>query len=122
MKIRMKGNTFRLRLSKTEVGMFAAKGYVEERTDFGSDTLIYAVKSTNDETMSAGFVNGNITLYVPHHLLQQWAATNLVGLDYNMPVSNDRHLYILLEKDFKCIDAVATEDQSDYFENPAKSC
>ena len=122
MKIRIKGNTVRIRLSKTEVDLFAAKGYVEERTDFGTSTLIYAVKSTGNETMSADFVNGNITLYVPHHLLQQWAATNLVGLDYNMPVSNDAHLYILLEKDFKCIDAVATEDQSDYFENPAKSC
>lgn len=122
MKIRIKGNTVRIRLSKTEVDLFAAKGYVEERTDFGTSTLIYAVKSTNDETMSADFVNGNITLYVPQHLLQQWAATNLTGLDYNVPVSNDTHLYILLEKDFKCIDAIVTEDQSDYFENPAKSC
>lgn len=122
MKIRIKGNAVRIRLSKSEVDLFAAEGYVEERTEFGSGILLYAVKSTNGETMSADFVDGNITLYVPDHLLRQWANTSQVSLVYEQPVSIDNFLSLLLEKDFKCIDAVISEDQSDYFENPAKSC
>ncbi len=122
MKIRIKGNSVRIRLSKSEVDQFSENGYVEETTDFTEGSLVYAVKKTDSGTMSAEFVMGNITLYIPQHLIQQWASTNHVGLDYNMPVNDDKHLYILLEKDFKCTDAVITEDQSDYFENPAKSC
>lgn len=122
MKIRIKGNSIRIRLSKSEVALFAQEGYLEEKTDFGNNSLSYAVKSTEDKTMSAQFNDNAITLMVPQHLLQQWASTNLVSLEYNLPVNNENNLYLLLEKDFKCIDAVVTEDQSDYFENPSKSC
>ena len=122
MKIRIKGNSVRIRLSKSEVELFAKEGYVEERTEFVNGTLVYAVESSDAATLSADFTNGNITLFVPAHLLQQWASTNLVGLDYNMPLNKDKYLYLLIEKDFKCIDAGITEDQSDYFENPLKAC
>ncbi|WP_018612584.1 DUF7009 family protein [Segetibacter koreensis] len=122
MKIRIKGNSVRVRLSKSEVELFAKEGYVEERTEFENSTLIYAVKSKHDGTMSADFTSGNLTLFVPADLLKQWSSTDLVGIDHNMLLNNGKYLYILLEKDFKCIDAAVTEDQSDYFENPLKVC
>ena len=122
MKIRIKGNTVRVRLSKSEVELFAKEGYVEERTEFENSTLIYAVRSKHDGTMSADFAGGNLTLFVPADLLKQWSSTDLVSIVHNMPLNNGKYLYILLEKDFKCIDAAVTEDQSDYFENPLKAC
>ncbi|HEY5408898.1 MAG TPA: hypothetical protein VIJ92_17540 [Ginsengibacter sp.] len=122
MKIRVKGNAIRIRLSKSEVAAFADEGLVEEETEFGNSVFKYAVISTDNKSMSADFINGSIIIYVPKHLLQMWAATNQVSIVYDLPVSNGKFLNLLLEKDFKCIDALATEDQSDYFENPAKSC
>lgn len=122
MKIRIKGNSVRVRLSKPEVKLFAREGYIEEKTEFVNGTLVYAVKSADKETLTADFINGNLTMFVPVHLLQQWAATNLIGLHYNMPLNNGSHLHLLIEKDFKCIDADVAEDQSDYFENPLKAC
>lgn len=122
MKIRIKGNTLRFRLTKSEVNLLAKSGYIEEKTAFESSTLKYIVTGTDASKMSVDFVNGNITLLVPQNLLQQWAHNNTVSLDQNMQVNNKAQLYILLEKDFKCIDASPAEDQSDYFENPAKSC
>jgi predicted nucleic acid-binding protein len=122
MKIRIKGNFVRIRLSKSEVGMFAKEGYVEESTDFGNSIFSYAVKSTGNQSMSADFINGKIILYVPQNLIEEWANSTQVGIVCDVPVSNGNFLSLLLEKDFKCIDTVVTEDQSDYFENPAKSC
>ena len=122
MKIRIRGNSVRIRLSKSEVAQFATEGYVEERTEFANSSLVYTVKSSEGETLSADFANGNITLYVPVNTLQQWASTDMVGMDYNMPLPNGRQLYLLIEKDFKCIDAPVTEDQSDMYENPLKAC
>ncbi len=119
MKIRIKGNSVRIRVSKSETEKFVTYGYLEERTLFGNNTLTYAVKSVEDKCMSAEFISGNITMHIPKHLIEEWASSNLVSLDYKMPLSIDKTLHLLLEKDFKCIDAVITEDQSDYFENPA---
>jgi hypothetical protein len=122
MKIRIRGNSVRIRLSKSEVAQFAKEGYVEERTEFANSSLVYTVKSSEGETLSADFNNGNITLYVPVSMLQQWASTEIVGMEHNMPLPNGKQLYLLIEKDFKCIDAAVTEDQSDMYENPLKAC
>ena len=122
MKIRIKGNGVRFRLSKSEVAVFAEEGFVEEKTTFDNSIFKYAVISTDNKTMSADFINGSINLYVPKHLLEVWASTDQVSIVYDYTVSNGNLLHLLLEKDFKCIDAVTAEDQSDYFENPAKSC
>ena len=43
MKIRIKGNSIRLRLTKTEVDNFAANGFVEEKTEFGNNYFLYIV-------------------------------------------------------------------------------
>ena len=44
MKLRIRGNSARLRLTKTEVKHLAEKGLVEEKTDFGNgQTLVYAI-------------------------------------------------------------------------------
>ena len=44
-----------------------------------------------------------------------------VLLEKPLAVNHSEFLYLLLEKDFKCID-VTLEDQSDYFDNPEKTC
>lgn len=122
MKIRIKGNSVRFRLSKSEVASLAENGYLEERTVFVSNTLKYIITITDASIMSIDFYNGSINLLVPQNLMQEWSTSNMVSLQEVMQLKNKIELHMLLEKDFKCIDAIATEDQSDYFENPAKSC
>ena len=122
MKIRIKGNSLRIRLSKSEVDQFAKVGQLEECTNFLNSTLFYGVKSTAAKTMSADFNLNKITIFIPQNMLMEWAFSNKVSLVDQMPLGEKGTLQILLEKDFKCIDADVNEDQSDYFENPLKSC
>lgn len=122
MKIRIKGNTLRYRLSKTEVAALAENGMIEEQTEFINGTLVYAIREAKQEILSAGFIQNTITLYVPENALQQWANSNQIGLDVHVPLPNANTLYLLLEKDFKCIDMEVKEDQGDYFDNPQKTC
>jgi hypothetical protein len=122
MKIRIKGNSLRYRLTKSEISTLAQQGIMKEQTKFPGSTLTYAIKATTDPELSATFEQETITLSVPNHMLQQWADTNQVGLEQHMLLQGGGSLLLLIEKDFKCIDADAGEDQSDFFENPHLTC
>ena len=53
MKIRIKGNAIRYRLTRSDVDKFSANGYIEETTDFGRQTLTYALQQNQLNNLSA---------------------------------------------------------------------
>lgn len=112
MKIRIKGNSLRYRLTKSDVEQFAGIGYMEEHIRFGKQTLTYALQRYAGEQLSAIFGNDKITLYMPAAFSEEWISTDKVGFE-----DNHDGLFLLVEKDFKCLDNVA-EDQSDNYPNP----
>ena len=123
MKIRIKGNSVRVRLSRSEVDQFGREGYLEEKTEFGSSSFAYALQRTNDgDNLSANFIDGKMTLLVPELIANEWVTTEKVGYDNNMDIGGGKTLFLLLEKDFKCIDAPPYEDQSDNYEHPNITC
>ena len=117
MKLRINGNSVRFRLSKTEVDSFGEKGYLEEQTHFGNAIFTYALNKTTAPVMTADFDNCKIILHLPEQMAKEWVDTQKIGFDANMDLGNGEVLYLLLEKDFKCLDNT-TEDQSDNYENP----
>ena len=60
-------------------------------------------------------------MFIPASFLKDWPQNKVVGIETNMPVGENNNLYLLLEKDFVCLDKT-TEDQGDNFENPNKTC
>ncbi|MET0635844.1 MAG: hypothetical protein ABWZ25_07435 [Chitinophagaceae bacterium] len=116
MKIRIKGNSLRYRLSKSEVANLRTEGFLEEFTAFGSKTLVYAVVVTDNERLSADFTGEKIVLYMPDKMIDELNTTETVGFDdHTGPVK------LLIEKDFACIDNVE-EDQTDKYPNPLLAC
>ena len=118
MKIRIKGNTIRFRLTKSEVEHFGKYGTLEETTSFGNATFTYALetKPTGSELL-ASFANGRLVFHVPAVIVREWTTTEKVGYGGEMEIGDGKILYLLLEKDFKCLDET-TEDQSDNYDNP----
>lgn len=122
MKIRIQGNSIRIRLSKSEVDKLVNEGIVEEKTSFGNTSFGYCLKKSDGITaLTASYKNDRITMEVPASLLLDWPVNQVVGFDANMRISETETLYLLVEKDFKCLDNT-TEDQSDNYENPSKTC
>ncbi len=118
MKLRIKGNSLRIRLTKSEVNYFGKENYLEEKTEFGNAVFIYALQSSADvKSISATFIQNKITLLIPTSVAYVWTTTNQVGIEGEMETGNNKKLFLLIEKDFKCLDNVA-EDQSDNYENP----
>jgi hypothetical protein len=121
MKLRIKGNSLRIRLTKTEVNELAESGYLQEETIFPNNRFVYALQKADDAALSAIFENNKITMLVPASFIKDWPANNMVGLENNMQLPNKESLFLLIEKDFVCLDDT-TEDQSDNYENPNKTC
>ncbi|MCE7061096.1 DUF7009 family protein [Dyadobacter sp. CY343] len=122
MKIRIQKNKVRYRLSKSDVAQLGNEGYLEERTAFPQGELVYAIKSQPAiETLSASFENQHITIFIPESFAREWPENNVIGIDSNMSFNEQESLYLLVEKDFKCLDNDA-EDQSDNYENPNQTC
>lgn len=117
MKIRIKGNTLRIRLSKSEVADFDKNGYIQEHTRFATSIFTYALKSYNGTEMNATFEQGVITMLLPDSMKSEWVNTGRVGFEGTVPVAEGETLQLLLEKDFKCLDE-NIEDQSDNYDNP----
>jgi hypothetical protein len=117
MKLRIKGNTIRMRLTRPEVAYFEKFGMIEDKTEFGNSSLVYALEISKGDTLTADFASGRISFFLPEKIADEWTKTSLVSVNGEMHVSENKKLFILLEKDFKCLDET-TEDQSDNYENP----
>lgn len=122
MKLRIRGNSLRIRLSKKEVAKIAEDGYLEEQTSFGENKFIYALEKVDKgNELTASLDLNKITVFVPSVLVNNWPENDITGFNANMPLSGKDSLFLLLEKDFICLDET-TEDQSDNYENPHKTC
>ncbi len=121
MKIRIKGNSIRIRLSQTEVDNFASLGYLEEHTQFIDAQLTYALASADVKEVSAKMEGSKITVQVPTAIAHNWTSTEQVGFENKMSLGHEKSLFILVEKDFVCLDNTF-EDQSDMFPNPNAIC
>lgn len=123
MKIRIRGNSIRLRLTRTEVETLATQGYVDERTEFFNSALTYALQAKDGiENLKADYSENTITMYVPKAWAANWNKDETVGFKHTLNLPSGATLSLLMEKDFKCIDADSSEDQSDNYENPSISC
>lgn len=112
MKIRIKGNTIRYRLTKSDVDLLYKNRHLQDSTNFGNRSLIYQLKASEQGSLTASFIDNTIMVTIPSEKVDELAQTGRVGFD-----GRDGALYILIEKDFQCLDDVA-EDQSDNYPNP----
>ena len=122
MKLRIRGNSLRLRLTKSEVAQFAETGSVEEIVEFGineEQRFIYSLTvSTEIENVSASLENKRISVLVPKPRALQWANTNEIGIRVAQSLDKGKILQILIEKDFACLEDRPGEDDSDAFPHP----
>jgi hypothetical protein len=125
MKLRIKGNSIRLRLGQSEVVRLAIDGRVEESTVFGpsiEQRFGYALcMSAEEPAVSASFGDRRMVIRVPAKMIHQWVTSDQVGIQAIQRSGEDGELRILIEKDFECIEAPSGESQEDAFPHPHPS-
>lgn len=113
MKIRINGNSLRLRLSQAEISKLVALGDVTSDCKIGNNLFSYKIVSKNVPEMYANFEHQTITVYIPQDMIFQWDIDDRIGFNHT---ADD--LFILVEKDFQCLKPRPNEDESDLFPNP----
>ena len=105
MKLRIHGNSLRLRLNRAEVAQFGETGRVQENIEFGPGaSLAYALESSTDlQTPQAIYQNGALKIRMPRSAANDWVRNDQVSVSGEQALGPGKHLSILIEKDFKCI-------------------
>lgn len=118
MKLRIRGNSLRLRLDRDEVARLAETGRVEDAVAFGPERrLVYAM--VTGDALSARFGDGEITVTAPVQTVRTWAATEQVGIEGEQTLPEGGALRLLIEKDFACLQIRPGEDDARAFPNPS---
>jgi hypothetical protein len=117
MKIRIKGNSLRYRLTQTDMALLAGKGAVEEKINFGTSTLVYELISSPEPVLSAAFTGNRISMHFPAAWVEEWVGSNKTGYRHTTVLNETDTILLLVEKDFTCLDK-ADEDQSDNYPHP----
>lgn len=114
MKIRIEGDSVRLRLRRSEVSELAKEGEVRWETHFPQGIFQYSLQlSKTSSELEARYDTSGIALFLPVDLGEAWAHSDQVGFEHSQPLEGGGTLHLLIEKDFVCLDRdpVGQEDQ-----------
>jgi hypothetical protein len=121
MKLRIKGNSLRLRVSPSEVARLLKHECLEETIHFGPQAnakLTYALQQEPTVSMLAvQFIENRVTVLISADQANMWGSTEQVGIGEDISLGKLGVLTVLIEKDFACLDQ-SEEDNQDRFSNP----
>ncbi len=120
MKLRIRGDSIRLRLTRTNVATLVEKGTVGERMRISPDAA-FEYRLTADRHLGGARVSlasDVLEVRLPRDQVDRWAASNEVGMETLQANGSEGGLLVLVEKDFPCLTARPHEDDSDAFDRP----
>ncbi len=122
MKLRIRGDSLRLRLKRGEVDQIAAGSSIVEETHFPDSVLTYRLDVSENRDTSASFDRGSLIISLPKSRVSDWAGTDEVSLYAEQKLSGIGSLSLLIEKDFSCLEPGHhrdCEEDEDTFPHPS---
>lgn len=122
MKLRIRGDSLRFRLTQGEVSQLLAGNKVSESVHFSGvdeDVLTYSLDPNGGSAqLTARYATREVCVDLPSAALEQWANSDQVGIESTQPIGEGKHLRIIIEKDFRCLQPRPEEDERDNFPHP----
>ncbi|MGA3132057.1 MAG: hypothetical protein ABSD59_14720 [Terracidiphilus sp.] len=122
MKLRIKGDSLRLRVGPSEVQRLIDTGRVDETVHFAPEVhLAYALEHSETAACVSVVRSANeVVVIVPTRIAQAWAAGDDVGI-YGAVPNGFGALSVAIEKDFACLDE-SHAGNHDTYPNPKAAC
>lgn len=120
MKLRIKGNSLRLRVTPSEMTRLLESGRIEETIYFSVETgahLTYVLEHSGvGSAIAVRWAPQLVAVVIPSDEARRWGNSSDVGL-YGEVDTSSGVLELAVEKDFACLDKSDTEN-ADTFPNP----
>jgi hypothetical protein len=121
MKLRIKGDSLRVRLSRSEVARLLAGDWLEETVHFTPEArakFTYALRQEPSVSRpTVQYTENRVAILIPTEQANAWGVTAQVGIAEDISLGHLGSLALLIEKDFACLDR-SDEDNEDTFPNP----
>ena len=104
MKLRICGDSIRLRLKISEVNRIAAGESIVEATHLPDSMLTYCLEVSENGGFAATFNGGKLVVTVSKADVEEWADTDAVSMLFEQPLADAGTLSLLIEKDFTCLE------------------
>jgi|SRR5271154_4034282 len=119
MKLRIQGNSLRLRVSRSDLTRLLETGILEETVYFGREEgteLTYVLaRDSSRRVVDVESSPQRVAVILPSEAVRSWSATEQVGISAEVDLGVRGTLSVLVEKDFACLDGGS---DSDTFPNP----
>lgn len=120
MKLRIHGDSIRLRLSRSEVVAFAADGDLEQCCDYGGgaeDRLVYGIEASPEAaTVEVRAAANRIKIVLPRLVANDWTGTDRIEVSASVPTAQGKQLKVLVEKEFRRLHGASKDP--DLYPNP----
>jgi hypothetical protein len=121
MKLRIKDNTLRLRVSRSDLAKLLASGRIDATIHFAlaqEAHWTYALEHRAEAVAaSLEYRPTEVVIVLPSVQTQAWAESDQIGIYETFALGHGESLELLVEKDFACLD-LSDADNDDTFPNP----
>jgi hypothetical protein len=119
MKLRIKDNSIRIRLTQSEALAVSNGETVTKKTVFSPvSSLSYSLVPWHLDVFNATFEKDEILLNIPISKVEKWMDTEETGFEFTQNNGEEGGLLLIIEKDFACLKPRSGEDESDHFPHP----
>jgi hypothetical protein len=124
MKVRITGNKIRLRIKEPEVQHLYKDVSITETLEFGADPeqqLQFRLETYEHTELGVTYQPGRVVINLPKAFAETLALTGKIGYEGNIDTGDGATIFLLIEKDFECLDA-PEEDNAGSYPNPKQTC
>jgi hypothetical protein len=125
MKLRIQGNSLRLRLQQREVAELHEHGRLSESLLLGigpEEAFTYRLERHPGALLELLREPAGLVVRLPAAWAAELAQTDRVGVDVEVPVAPGVAVRVKVEKDYGCLSERPGEDEMDAFPNPDGAC
>jgi hypothetical protein len=93
--------------------------------EFGAereDRLEFKLETAEVLEPQIQYSNGATTVLLPRMVVEEFIQTERVGFDFDINTGRERSVYVLVEKDFSCLDGSDADNDGTYVNPNEQTC
>jgi Family of unknown function (DUF7009) len=126
MKLRLKGNSIRVRMDRKDLAELLGCGRTIDVVRFGpgpARTFTYEVKlgTAPRNQPRADYIGGHLVVTINRDDAEAWLTGDRIGFDHRQLMDDGGAIRVIVEKDFACLDRPPGDEEEDAwaFPNPS---